>query len=77
VLLSGEAQLHKARPAVWGASPGIEMDRTTAETQAAFGAIGRHPSVVSAAELAKNALPELQAGWISAIEQGWLANVGQ
>jgi putative spermidine/putrescine transport system substrate-binding protein len=28
------------------------------------------------AELGQAALPELQADWISAIEQGWLANVG-
>ena len=77
VLLSGEVQLEKALPDVWGASPGIEVDRTSAEVQAAFAAIPRHPSVVGADELAKNALPELQASWISAIEQGWIANVGQ
>ncbi len=77
VLLSGEAQLHKARPEVWGADPGIEMYRTPDKVQAAFAAIGRHPSVVSAAELARNAQPELQADWISAIEQGWLATVGK
>jgi hypothetical protein len=34
-------------------------------------------SVVSAEELGRNALPELQAGWISAIEQGWIKNVAQ
>jgi putative spermidine/putrescine transport system substrate-binding protein len=77
VLLSGEAQLQKALPNVWGTSPGIEMDRTSAEIQAAFNAIERHPSVVAAGELAKNALPELQADWISAIEQGWIANVAE
>jgi putative spermidine/putrescine transport system substrate-binding protein len=77
VLLSGEAQLRKARPEVWGADPGIEMDRTPDKVQADFAAIGRHPSVVSAAELARNAQPELQADWISAIEQGWLATVGK
>ena len=76
VLLSAEAQLEKARPEIWGTSPGIEMDRTSAEIQAEFAALPSHPSVVSAAELGKAALPELQAGWISAIEQGWLANVG-
>lgn len=77
VLLSAEAQLQKALPEVWGASPGIEMDRTPAEVQAAFAAIEAHPSVVSAAELAENALPELQASWISAVEQGWIVNVAQ
>jgi putative spermidine/putrescine transport system substrate-binding protein len=77
VLLSAEAQLTKALPEVWGASPAIEMDRTSVEIQATFAAIPSLSSVVSAAELAQNALPELQAGWISAIEQGWIANVGQ
>jgi putative spermidine/putrescine transport system substrate-binding protein len=76
VLLSAEAQLEKARPEVWGASPGIDMDRTPPEVQAAFAALPSHPSVVPAAELGQTALPELQAGWIAAIEQGWLANVG-
>lgn len=76
VLLSAEAQLEKARPEVWGSSPGIEMDRADAAVQAAFAGLPSHPSVVSAAELGKAALPELQAGWISAIEQGWRAHVG-
>lgn len=76
LLLSAEAQLEKARPEVWGAAPGIEMDRAPAEIRAEFEALLSHPSVVSAAELGQAALPELRAGWISAIEQGWLDNVG-
>ena len=76
VLLSGEAQLEKAEPTVWGTSPGIEVDRLSPELQAEFAALPQHPSVVPAAELAQNALPELEAAWISAIEQGWLENVG-
>ena len=77
VLLSAEAQLEKALPEVWGTVPGIEVDRTSGEIQTAFAGIERHPSVVDPAELAQNALPELQAGWISAIEQGWIENVGR
>ena len=77
LLLSGDAQLQKALPDVWGASPAIEMDRTSAQVQADFAAIARPLSVVSDAELAQHALPELQADWIAAIEQGWIANVGQ
>ncbi len=77
VLLSAEAQLTKAMPEVWGASPGIEMDRTPALIHDVYLSLPSHPSVVSAAELAENALPELQASWISAIEQGWLANFAQ
>lgn len=77
VLLSAEAQLEKADPAVWGTAPAIVVGRTGAEVQAAFAALPQHPSVVSAAVLAQMALPELEAGWISAIEQGWLENVGK
>ena len=76
LLLSAEAQLEKARPEVWGASPAIEIDRAPPAIRAAFAALPAHPSVVPAADLARAALPELQADWISAIEQGWLADVG-
>ncbi|WP_299726720.1 ABC transporter substrate-binding protein [uncultured Tateyamaria sp.] len=77
VLLSGEAQHQKALPTVWGAAPAIEVSRTSNDVQAKFNAIEKHPNVVPAEELAKVALPELQASWISAIEKGWLENVGQ
>ena len=77
ILLSGEAQYQKARPDVWGTKPAIEVDRTSSEVQANFASIKRHPSVVSSTELAKAALPELHSAWITAIEEGWIANVGQ
>ena len=76
LLLSAEAQYEKARPEIWGAQPVIETDRTAPQMQAKFAALKQHPAVVPAAELARNALPELQASWIAAIEKGWLANVG-
>lgn len=76
LLLSGEAQLEKAKPQVWGASPAIEVSRTTPDTQAGFAEIVAHPSVIPAAELAKAALPELQADWLTAIEKGWQEKVG-
>jgi putative spermidine/putrescine transport system substrate-binding protein len=76
VLLSGEAQLEKAKTEVWGAAPAIEIGRTSPEVQAGFAGIKTHPSVVPADELAKAALPELQADWLTAIEEGWSANVG-
>ena len=77
LLLSGPAQVEKAMPAAWGAAPAIEIDRMSAENQARFGTIAQLPSVVSMQDLGRAALPELQADWISAIEQGWIANVGQ
>ena len=77
VLLSAQAQYEKARPGVWGTTPGIDASRTSAEMQAKFGSLERHPSVVPTSELAKAALPELQASWITAVEKGWLENVGR
>ncbi|MEM7522715.1 MAG: ABC transporter substrate-binding protein [Pseudomonadota bacterium] len=77
LLISAEAQLEKAKPEVWGAAPAIEVARTDAETQAAFAALPRHPSVAPLEELAKAALPELQAEWIAAIESGWRKEVGR
>lgn len=77
VLLSGKAQLEKAQPDVWGAAPAIEVNRTADDVKASFAEIKRHPKVAPAEELAKTALPELQASWISAIEKGWIENVGR
>lgn len=77
LLLSPEAQLEKAKPGVWGAPAAIDVTRTSAETQAAFAGVERHPSVVAPEELARAALPELQAAWIAAIEQGWRDAVGR
>ena len=77
VLLSGKAQLEKAQPDVWGAAPAIEVDRTADDVKADFAKIKKHPKVAPAEELAKYALPELQASWISAIEKGWIENVGR
>ncbi|MGL4236411.1 ABC transporter substrate-binding protein [Tabrizicola sp.] len=76
LLLSGEAQLEKAKTEVWGAAPAINITRTSPEVQAGFAAIKGHPSVIPAAQLAKATLPELQADWLTAIEKGWAENVG-
>ena len=75
VLLSGEAQLEKAKPEVWGTNPGIEMDRAGAGILAAYNAIEKHPAAIPM-DNTDGALPELQSGWIKAIEKGWIENVG-
>ncbi len=77
LMLSGTAQLEKAKPEVWGAAPVIEVDRAEADVQAGFAGLIAHPSVVSNADLGRAALPELQADWIAAIEAGWTQNVAQ
>ncbi|HLQ19071.1 MAG TPA: ABC transporter substrate-binding protein, partial [Tabrizicola sp.] len=50
LLLSGEAQLEKAKTEVWGAAPAIEVGRTAPDVQDGFAAIKTHPSVVPASE---------------------------
>ena len=59
-----------------GAATVIEPDRAPGEVQAGFAALERHPSVVSIEELGQAALPELTPDWTSAIEDGWIENVG-
>lgn len=77
LLLSVEAQLEKAQPDVWGVENVLDATTLEAEAAAAFAAVPRHPAVVSTAELAEVALPELQAAWITRIEQDWQTNVAQ
>jgi len=76
VILSAQAQVAKAQPDVWGAAPAIDMTRVEGEDRAAFDKITRHPNVADRDQLSANALPELQAEWISAIDKGWIENVG-
>ena len=76
VLLSGEAQLEKAKPEVWGAMPGIEMDRTGPEIFREFMEIKKHPAN-NPIDNTDSALPELEGDWIRAIEKGWIENVGK
>ena len=75
IMLSPEAQLEKANPSVWGADPVIDFSRT--DLAEAYAAIPVPESVLPAAELAKNANPELQADWLLATEAGWIENVLQ
>lgn len=76
LIISQEAQLDKANPNIWGQNSILDFERLDYAIQLVFEAIPRHPAVVAAEELAKNSLPELQAAWVTAIEQGWQANVG-
>ncbi len=75
VLLSPDAQLQKADPAIWGDLPVLNPALLSEEDAAAFDALPRHPATLSTAELAAARLPELQAPWVEAIEQGWIENV--
>ena len=76
VLLSGEAQLEKAKPSVWGTNPGIEMDRTDPAILESLMELEKHPAN-NPMDNTESALPELQGEWIKAIEKGWIENVGK
>ena len=76
-LLSPEAQLSKALPDNWGDLPVLDPALMSADLQAKFNAIPRDEATLSTEELAAHRLPELQAPWLTAIEQGWEAEVLQ
>ena len=76
-LLSPEAQLSKADPSGWGDLPVLDPARLPADFQQQFAALPRGPATLPDAELAAKRLPELQAAWLTAFEQGWEANVLQ
>ena len=77
LLTSAQAQYEKALPDVWGTIPAIDLSRIDAEYTEKFNTLERHPNVVSEAELAAAALPELQSAWITAIEVGWKDKVAR
>ncbi len=76
-LLSPEAQLRKADPAVWGEYTSLDIPSLPADIQAGFAALPKHPSVVSQAELAPLAMPELRADWVTKIEKDWASSVAK
>ena len=76
-LIDPAAQFEKAKPDVWGVTTALDLSRVPAQWADRFAALPRHAAVVSEAELAKRSLPELSGGWLTAIEKGWLENVGR
>lgn len=75
LVLSPEAQFEKTRPEVWGDLPVVSMDRLPEEWQERFRNQDRHPALLSPRVLGEHTLPELQATWLQAIEEGWTRNV--
>ena len=76
-LLSPEAQLSKAQPANWGDLPVLDPALLPGEWQERFEAVPRGPATLAPEVLAAHRLPELQAAWLTAFEQGWEAEVLQ
>jgi putative spermidine/putrescine transport system substrate-binding protein len=70
-LLSPAAQLSKAQPENWGDLPVLDPALLPADWKSQFAAIPRGEATLSTEELAAARLPELQAPWLTAFEQGW------
>ncbi len=60
-----------------GIYPVIDLARTPADVQQGFAAVPLSPSVLPLAELTANVQPELDAGYVSAVDDGWTASVLQ
>jgi putative spermidine/putrescine transport system substrate-binding protein len=74
-LLSPEAQLKKADPAVWGDFPAVDPARLAPEWQARFNARPRGPATLSEAELNAHQLPEPPSAILIELEKGWETHV--
>jgi putative spermidine/putrescine transport system substrate-binding protein len=77
ILISREGQYEKNKPSGWGDYPAIDLTRIGKAWARKFASIPTPPSVLPYAKLVKNANPELQAAWVTRIENGWKQNVLQ
>lgn len=74
-LLSPEAQLKKADPAVWGDFPAIDPARLAPDWRARFAQLPRGPATLTDAELQARQLPEPPSEILMRLEQGWQTEV--
>lgn len=70
-LLSPEAQLSKADPAGWGDLSALDPALLPADWQQKFAGLPRGIATLPDEILAAHRLPELQAVWLTAIEEAW------
>ncbi|SEL73326.1 putative spermidine/putrescine transport system substrate-binding protein [Blastococcus sp. DSM 46786] len=69
--LSPEQQLAKARPEVWGQYTVLEQDLLPEEVQAGFEALPQSEILPPYEELSEGADPEVEAVWVTALDEGW------
>ncbi|MFZ7124596.1 MAG: ABC transporter substrate-binding protein [Desulfobacterales bacterium] len=74
-LLSPEAQLKKADPAVWGDLPAIDPSRLDGEWQSRFRSLPRGPATLPEVELQARQLPEPPSDILIRLEKGWETHV--
>ncbi len=60
-----------------GIYPGIDLDKTSAQTRSAFAAVPLSPSVLPLAALLRQAQPELASAYVTRIEKDWKSAVLQ
>lgn len=73
--LSPEQQLAKARPEVWGQYPVLDPQRLPADAARGFAELPVSRVVPPVEQLTSGAQPELGAGWVTPLEDGWRAEV--
>jgi putative spermidine/putrescine transport system substrate-binding protein len=70
-LLSPEAQVSKNDPGNWGDFTVLSMEKLTASARAAFSALDLGAPTLSLKTLEANAVPEIGAEYVEALEAGW------
>ena len=73
--MSPEQQLAKADPAVWGQFTVLDQSLLPTADAKAFAALPVSPVVPAYSVLSRNANPELAAGWVTLLDDGWRQNV--
>lgn len=73
--LSPQQQVAKADPAVWGQFTVLDPALLPATQAATFAALPASPVVPAYTVLAHNANPELSAGWVTKLDDGWRRQV--
>ena len=77
VILDPGTQLQKLDPEVWGDPTVLSVSRLPQQWQNRFEELPRSPAVLEPEVLQAHRVPEPQAGWIEAIEEGWREHVLQ
>ncbi|RZU33624.1 ABC transporter substrate-binding protein [Blastococcus saxobsidens] len=69
--LSPEQQFQKARPEVWGQYTVLDPQRLPGEFRERFAGLPQSEVVPPYEELSDGADPEVDAGWVTALDEGW------
>ena len=73
--LSPHQQAAKADPATWGQFTVLDLSRLDAPDAAAFARLPTSDVVPAYDVVSRNANPELSAGWVAPLDDGWRRNV--